>query len=615
MDTGDLTFLIFYARFSMGLGFDIMMKDYGNAECMGRDGVIGVNGWYANGQSFAYITGKIGIKVKVFGKKIQTEILDMGVAAVLQAKLPNPFWMRGIVGGYYSVLGGMVKGNCKFEIVLGEECRIVPEGSIVQELNAFADITPAMDESDVSVFNTPQAVFNMEIGKEFEMVDFDEKTKVFKIQLDYFDIYHNNQKIPVRFKWNDDHTVVSIRPIDILPAETKLIAKAQISFKEKDGSSWVTVEVDGQAITENKETSFTTGIAPDNIPLSNIEYSYPLVSQYNFHKGEYEKGYLKLLSGQDYLFENKNDWAYKARFTTAGGVQKEADLVYDMSKNELEYSIPAGIVNNKIYSLAIVGVPLGIASDVDSNVEELEQSIDAGGDDSTMMVTSKEAEGTILEEKDRNLLTYNFRTSVHSTFKEKISTLFISTGFRRNIHSDVHELGVTLIGDELFDYFENNSTEYHKSLIQFNAVLNDNYYKQGIYPLVYKDYNNQSLLKIDRNKEPFGIPPVKAFYVRQVNYKQVLTEEEVNSNYGLGTDGTGAFIYNLIYYYYEDYRDLRADAAYQKSLGKSSAWYDKLVSTYFPAVWNGIYYFNVKYVLPGRDIVTTQYPLIIKNGI
>lgn len=615
MDTGDLTFLIFYARFSMGLGFDIMMKDYGNAQCMGRDGVIGVNGWYANGQSFAYITGKIGIKVKVFGKRIQTEILDLGVAAVLQAKLPNPFWMRGIVGGYYNVLGGMVKGSCKFEVVLGEKCQIVQEGSIVQELNAFADITPNTDEADVSVFNTPQAVFNMEIDKEFEMVDFDERSKVFKIQLDYFDIYHNNQKIPVRFKWNDDHTVVSIRPIDILPPETKLVAKAQISFKEKNGATWETVEYDGQIITENKETSFTTGIAPDNIPLSNIEYCYPLVNQYNFHKSEYSKGYLKMLSGQDYLFENTSEWTYKARFMGNDGVKIDVNLIYDHSKNELEYNIPSTLVNKKIYGLAIVGVPIGAASAVDENVNDVEQSIDTGGDDSTMMVTSKEAEGSIIEEKDRNLLTYHFRTSVHSTFKQKISTLFISTGFRRNIHSDVHELGTTVLGDELFDYYEINSEEFYNSLIQFNAVLNDNYFKQSINPLIYSNYINQSVLKIDREKEPFGIPPTKAFYVRQVEDKQMLTEEEINSNYTIGTNTTGAFIYDLIYYYFEDYSDLRTDAAYQISMNRNSSWYTKLVSTYFPAVWDGMYYFNVKYVVPGRNIVTTEYPLIIKNGI
>ncbi len=615
MNTGDMTFLIFYARFAMGLGFDIMMKDYGNAQCMGRDGTIGVNGWYANGQSYAYITGKIGIKVKVFSKNIKCEILDLGVAAVLQAKLPNPFWMRGIVGGYYSVLGGMVKGKCKFEVVLGEECQIVPPGSVVQELNAFADITPTVDEKEVSVFNTPQAVFNMEIDKEFEMVDYDETTKVFKIQLDYFDILYNGQNIPVTYKWNEDHTVVSIRPIDILPSETKLVAKAQISFMEKNGTNWETVKVDGQIITENKETSFTTGIAPDNIPLSNIEYCYPLINQYNFHKSEYSKGYLKMLSGQDYLFENTDEWTYKARFMGNDGVKIDVSLIYDHSKNELEYNIPTTLANKKIYGLAIVGVPIGAVSAVDENVDDVEQSIDTGGDDSTMVVTSKEAEGNIIEEKDRNLLTYHFRTSVHSTFKGKISTLFISTGFRRNIHSDVHELGTTVLGDELFDYYEINTTEFHGSLIQFNAVLKDNYFKDEINPLVYSNYTGQTALKIDRNPEPFGIPPLKAFYIRQEDRLKLLTEEEVSSNYGLGTNTTSAFIYDLIYYYFEDYSDLRTDAAYQISMNRNSAWYSKLVSTYFPAVWDGMYYFNVQYVVPGRNIVTTQYPLIINNGL
>ena len=49
VSTGNLKFLIFYAKFSAGMGFDIMLKDYGNTQCAGRNGPIGINGWYANG--------------------------------------------------------------------------------------------------------------------------------------------------------------------------------------------------------------------------------------------------------------------------------------------------------------------------------------------------------------------------------------------------------------------------------------------------------------------------------------------------------------------------------------------------------------------------------------
>src|SRR5690606_10858647 len=119
--TGDLSFLMFYARFDAGVGFDIMLKDYGDTRCAGSSDRIGINGWYANGQAYAYFEGAVGIRVRVFGVRKRIPILELRAAALLQAKLPNPFWMRGMVGGYFSVLGGLVKGQCKFQVTMGNE--------------------------------------------------------------------------------------------------------------------------------------------------------------------------------------------------------------------------------------------------------------------------------------------------------------------------------------------------------------------------------------------------------------------------------------------------------------------------------------------------------------
>ena len=57
--TGDIQFLIMYANFNAGLGFDIMLKDYAQAQCRGRSGTIGMDGWYAQGQTYAYLQGEL----------------------------------------------------------------------------------------------------------------------------------------------------------------------------------------------------------------------------------------------------------------------------------------------------------------------------------------------------------------------------------------------------------------------------------------------------------------------------------------------------------------------------------------------------------------------------
>ncbi|MDA3953310.1 MAG: hypothetical protein PF485_06665 [Bacteroidales bacterium] len=618
IDTGDLNFLIFYARFAMGIGFDIMMKDYGDAQCMGREGDIGINGWYANGQSYAYITGKVGIKVTVFKKKIKVEILEMGAAAILQAKLPNPFWMRGIVGGYYSILGGMISGDCKFEAVIGEECEIVPDGSVLDNLNALEDITPVANESEVNVFTTPQAVFNMEVGKVFEMVDYDDIRKSFRITLDYFDIYRGSEKLAVNKEWNDNHTVLAIKPIDILPGEEKLIAKVQISFEERSGSIWEKVTDDGESITEYKEVEFTTGVAPTNIPLTNIEYCYPLFNQYNFYQDEYQYGYIQLIQGQDYLFD-QDAWKQIGRITNYSGSVIDFDLTYKTEKNEVEYVIPNGIPNNKIHKFEIVNIPLGETAAVDANVSSTSIDVDTGTEsESTISVTTQSVEGVIENELENRILTTYFRTSQYNTFKAKLNAITISEGWTRYLRAGIHELGVTVRGNELFDEHEMKWTYDYKPLIRFEAELSETkWFNDEINPLLYANYPLMNKYRIRwRQADILGVPPTKALYIRQVPYNIKLTDDDINSNSFTPTPNVGGFMYNLVHFFEYDFVDIQTDIAndYTSSTPPDSN-AAALLTWVFPRIKQGDYPIDIQYVVPGRDITTTNFNLNIYNPV
>lgn len=89
----ELQFFIFYASFSAGVGFDVMLRNYGvDARCannMDSDEPIGINGWYATGQMYAYIQGAIGIAINIGFQRPMGDF-SIGAAAVLQARLPNP---------------------------------------------------------------------------------------------------------------------------------------------------------------------------------------------------------------------------------------------------------------------------------------------------------------------------------------------------------------------------------------------------------------------------------------------------------------------------------------------------------------------------------------------
>ncbi|HEY9046321.1 MAG TPA: hypothetical protein VIN08_10515, partial [Ohtaekwangia sp.] len=184
MDTGDISFLMFYGRFAAGIGTDFMIKKYGKEyHCSGSDETIGINGWFANGQAYAYIQGNIGIKVRLRFYKGNYEILKIGAAAILQAKGPNPFWMRGIVGGYYRLLGGLVKGNCKFELEIGKSCTVVGNSNPLENVDIISAVSPVKGENNVDVFNAPQAAFNVPIGEEFVVTDMENRKRSFRGKL------------------------------------------------------------------------------------------------------------------------------------------------------------------------------------------------------------------------------------------------------------------------------------------------------------------------------------------------------------------------------------------------------------------------------------------------
>ena len=105
-----------------GVGFDVMLKNYGNTHCVGSSGPIGMNGWYANGQAYVYLQGELGVKVNLLFIHTRIPIIQGAAAALLQAELPNPSWFAGYLGVQFDLLGGLVKGSMRMKISLGDQC-------------------------------------------------------------------------------------------------------------------------------------------------------------------------------------------------------------------------------------------------------------------------------------------------------------------------------------------------------------------------------------------------------------------------------------------------------------------------------------------------------------
>lgn len=127
-----------YGGFSFGVGFDMMMMNYGkDAYCSGNGQKVGMNGWLASGSMYFYMQGSVGISGKLkwlpgcdcnntvcFCSDFDIPVFSGGVAAIVSGKIPKPLYLSGQFGCYYNILG-KVSGSFNYDYTYGEDCNIV----------------------------------------------------------------------------------------------------------------------------------------------------------------------------------------------------------------------------------------------------------------------------------------------------------------------------------------------------------------------------------------------------------------------------------------------------------------------------------------------------------
>ncbi|MGL1886188.1 MAG: hypothetical protein OCD76_06710 [Reichenbachiella sp.] len=619
IDTGDKSFLIFYGRFTVGLGFDVMLKDYGNATCAGR-GQIGIDGWYANGQSYAYFDGVVGIRVKVFKKKKSIDILNIAAAVVLQAQLPNPVWMKGIVGGQYSVLGGMVKGECKFEVEIGEQCDMSAGSSAdaLEGLEIIAQLTPGEGAQEVDVFTLPQMVFNYEINKSYRMVE-ETQTIQFRIAAKEMSIKYNGQVLPTTVQWSDDKMTAVLESDDLLPPESSLVVTASTVFEEFKDGTWKTVKAeDGSELVETKTVTFTTGVAPDYIVPSNVSHQYPLEDMVNYYPEEYPTGFVMLKRDQGYLFEDP-EYEAKARFQN-GSDSKETTITYSSSQKEVRFAIPTDLKKDRVYTVTIISIPT-VSTDMEANVSATSSSVDLGGDGGEIEMTAKSAEGSVQGYEEKQLFKSYFRVSKYATFKLKAAVAFGSGGWRDPIEVNIHRIGTNLSGDEQFAYRELKEVDGAPPLILLEADLKNNaWYNRSVLSIMYENYPLVGNVNVSFSHRSdvsvLGTPPSKAVYIWQYPYIITMSENARGNGYMSLSAPAGTLSYMLVPRMREDY-DAASNmvAGAYSGHGSISSKAKTFLEGSFPKIKKGDYWVTGKYNIPGRNVVSSTYRHKINNPL
>ncbi|MFT3737211.1 MAG: hypothetical protein QM786_00455 [Breznakibacter sp.] len=615
VSTGEKTFLIFYGSFDLGAGFDVMLIDYGdNAYCQGRNGGVGIDGWYAKGQSYAYFGGSIGVKVKVFRKKRKFDILNIQTATAMRMEGPNPFWLKGAVGGKYRILGGMVKGNCKFEVTIGEKCELVTSKEL-SDMEIIADITPAADSKDVDIFTLPQVVFNVPVEKEMKISEDENTSKEFKVKLNEYAVYYNGTAMPGSMEWDNDKTVLAFTPDEIFRPNSEYKAMVRISFEEKVDGQWTAYKDDsGEIYYETKEAVFTTGNLPDKIPDNYVSYSYPIHRMMNFYKLEHDTAYVTFKAGLKAFFEPMSGWEQKARWTPVKeGQTLYSPLVYNTALKSAEAMVPHQMQNGQMYRFELVNVPLDANNAVDRNIQTSTETVDLGESDESLQteISTRQAEGSISDAEEKAFYGITFRCSRSDRFLDKVPANDMTVRFLYNVSPAIDYPGVTVYGNEMFDRFEIAGTTSLRPLMQVKALLEDaDWYQANIFPLMYQHYPLHVQATVSRNTAENGLPPGKPVSIWQIDYTYELTDADMESGQMSSRAVLAHFVYGLPSVWAADYIEIRnklSNLVANGLVSRSNAQANKILNTYpWPQVSAGNYPIRLEYVRPGRGVSSAK---------
>lgn len=280
-------FLCFYARFGMHMGFDIAIKNI--PPLPGCKEGIGINNWYAMGQAYARMMGAVGINTGIFGK---VTILDLEAAAVLRAALPNPTYLAGAFGFYFSVMNGAVEGRCNFKFEVGDKpnpaCAV--KGSPLSGVTFIQDHRPLLGAENVDTDIIPMISLNFKINQPFTLAETDDDGKkinhTYRVNYRNFGLFEAFGDKPVEGKiiLNDDLTTLFFSPNDWLKGKRQYKLKIEVFAEEIINGKWTELNIPEakQAI----DLIFKTGAAPETIAPDKITYTYPFSGQNYFMQNE-----------------------------------------------------------------------------------------------------------------------------------------------------------------------------------------------------------------------------------------------------------------------------------------------------------------------------------------
>jgi len=476
--TGRQTFLIFYGQVDLLIGFDMAFLDLGaSAHCEGHTEPIGMRGWYAMGDIYAYFNAEIGLHVDLFFVSGDFRILQVAAAAALAGGAPNPTWLTGAVEGEFSILGGAVEGRCHFGFSVGDECRPVaaPRESPLATLGLISDMTPHNGETNVDCFVHPAAAFNFRVGNPFDVVemgaDGNDRVRTFRINVNEFSLHQSSDRSNVRgaYSASSDGVTATFEPTNMLNGRTQYYATIRAAGQESVGGSWQPARrLDGTAIEASIINSFTTGPEPDHIPPENIAYSYPFDRQRYFLQAECRQGIVRLKQGMHQLFDTSSSGArifqthasIFGRFIPADGGRDTAVVQITARDTTVSFTIPT-LRNNTVWAFQLIrkttsNMPLLLTARY-TTITTTYRPMASGA---SVRINQRTLPGTEVGEGEKLLYLYFFKTSQYNRLSEKINAWSPQTTEVSPSWGRLELQTARFSGPELLDEYDMHGVEY-----------------------------------------------------------------------------------------------------------------------------------------------------------
>jgi hypothetical protein len=399
------------------------------------------------------------------------------------------------------------------------------------------------------------------------------------------------QGVSITISWSKDSTQITIRHKEALTPKSQFKLSVISHWEQlKNKGVWEVVSYQGSALRETKQSTFSTNEGKVSIDSTNIQYSYPISNQYHFFPKESTKGFIKLIQGQSYLFEDTGFETSVEFRSTSSSVSQNA--TYDVASSQLNFQIPDGLSNEKIYQVIVH--------------------------------RKNKTSGEVTD-----LLHYAFRTSKFNSFAEKVASFDLSATALRGLYApwDVDYLKHSFSSAEYFDDFElevksdsvyGGVVKYSTNLIQFSAIFSgNNWFDNHINPLLYAPWTDSDFVpKITRDTTRVGYKPKRAMGIfggvgGRLTKQMILSDNAAP----IATSQSPYLIYYVVPYLKVDFMEIQSQVAKrylsQTTVPKRE---DNVLWAIFPMILKGNYYYNILYKLPDGT-TTSSIKLVMYNPI